>query len=153
MLGVQEERCPHVFLRGDTCSYVLLCLFALACISSDHHSYLSALFSFSSDFLFPIFSQYPMLDSGGARHLRDRNQLNSLHIFTLGDMSNQMWYLVLTLYMSSQSWYSCGFFCLLWLVDVPVLSNLVYAGSFHPKPTQDYKVSICITIMCMRNSC
>ena len=63
-----------------------------------------------------------------------------------------MWYLVLTLYMSSQSWYSCGFFCLLWLVDVDVLSNLVCAGSFHPKPTQDYKVSICITLMCMRNS-
>ena len=94
-----------------------------------------------------------MLDSGGARHLRERNHLNSLHIFTLGDMSNPMWYLVLTLYMSSQSWYSCGVFCLLWLVDVFVLSNLVYAGSFHPKPTQDYKVSICITIMCMRNSC
>ena len=55
--------------------------------------------------------------------------------------------------MSSQSWYSCGFFCLLWLVDVFVLSNLVYTGSFHPNPTQDYKVSICITIMCMRNSC
>ena len=68
-------------------------------------------------------------------------------------MSNPMWYLVLTLYMSSQSWYSCGFFCLLWLVDASVSSNLVYAGSFHPKPTQDYKVSICITIMCMRNSC
>ena len=94
-----------------------------------------------------------MLDSGGARHLRERNHLNSLHIFTLGDMSNPMWYLVLTLYMSSQSWYSCGFFCLLWLVGVSVLSNLVYAGSFHPKPTQDHKVSICITIMCMRNSC
>jgi len=85
--------------------------------------------------------------------IKDFNHLNSLHIFTLGDMSNPMWYLVLTLYMSSQSWYSCGFFWLLWLVDVSVLSNLVYAGSFHPKPTQDHKVSICITIMCMRNSC
>ena len=92
-----------------------------------------------------------MSKSGGARHLRERDHLNSLHIFTLGDMSNSMWYLVLTLYMSSQSWYSCGFFCLLWLVDVPVLSNFVCAGSFHPKTTQDYKVSICITIMCMRN--
>ena len=94
-----------------------------------------------------------MLDSGGARHLRERNHLNSLHIFTLGDMSNPMWYLVLTLYMSSQSWYSCGFFCLLWLVDVPVLSNFFCAGSFHPKPTQDHKVSICIKIMSMRSSC
>ena len=94
-----------------------------------------------------------MLDSGGARHLRERDHLNSLHIFTLGDMSNSMWYLVLTLYMSSQSWYSCGFFCLLWLVGASVLSNLVYSGSFLPKPTQDHKVSICITIMCVRNSC
>ena len=55
--------------------------------------------------------------------------------------------------MSSQSWYYCGFFCLLWLVDVPVLSNLVCAGSFHPKPTQDHNVSICIKIMSMRSSC
>ena len=75
------------------------------------------------------------------------------HIFTFGDMSNPMWYLVLTLYMSSQSWYSCGFFCLLWLVDVSVLSNLVYSGSFLPKTTQDHKVSICIKIMSMRSSC
>ena len=64
-----------------------------------------------------------------------------------------MWYLVLTLYMSSQSWYSCGLFCLPWLVGVSVLSNLIFTGSLHPKPTQDHKVSICITIMCMSNSC
>ena len=55
--------------------------------------------------------------------------------------------------MSSQSWCSCGFFWLLWLVGASVLSNLIFTGSFHPKPTQDHKVSICITIMCMRNSC
>ena len=55
--------------------------------------------------------------------------------------------------MSSQSWYSCGFFCLLWLVGASVLSNLAYTGSFHPKPTQDHKVSICITVMWMRSSC
>ena len=64
-----------------------------------------------------------------------------------------MWYLVLTLYMSSQSWYSCGLSCFLWPVGVSVLSNLVYVGSSHPKPTQDHKVSICITLMCMKNSC
>ena len=64
-----------------------------------------------------------------------------------------MGYSVLTINMSSQSWYSRGFLCLLWLVDVPVLSNLVCAGSFHPKPTQDHKVSICIKIMSMRSSC
>ena len=33
---------PHVFLWGETCSYDLLCLFALVCISSVH-LYLSAL--------------------------------------------------------------------------------------------------------------
>ena len=121
--------------------HVHMCIFAL-----------SLILQFALIFLFPIFSQYPMLDSGGARHLRERNHLNSLHIFTFGDMSNPMWYLVLTLYMSSQSWYSCSFFCLLWLVSVSVLSNLIFTGSFHPKPTQDHKVSICITIMCMRNS-
>ena len=53
-------------------------------------AYLHQLCSFvslSSVFLFPIFSQYPMLDSGGARHPRERNSLNSLHIFLFGDMS------------------------------------------------------------------
>ena len=89
----------------------------------------------------------------GSKTSKGRKSLILLHIFTFGDMSNPMWYLVLTLYMSSQSWYSCGFFCLLWLVGVSVLSNLVYAGSFHPKPTQDHKVSICITVMWMRISC
>ena len=64
-----------------------------------------------------------------------------------------MWYLVLTLYMSSKSWFSCGFSCLLWSVGVSVLFNLVCAGSSHPKPTQDHKVSICIKIMSMRSSC
>ena len=152
MLDVQEERCHMSFWGKDMFICAYLHWFTLALIII-HIFQLCSFISFSSDFLFPIFSKYPMLDSGEARHLRERNHLNSLHIFTLGDMSNPMWYLVLTLYMSSQSWYSCGFFCLLWLVDEPVLSNLVYAGSFHPKPTQDYKVSICITIMCMRNSC
>ena len=55
--------------------------------------------------------------------------------------------------MSSQSWYSCGSFCLLCLVDVSVLSNLVYSGPSLPKPAQDHKVSICITLMCMMISC
>ena len=59
MLGVQEER-SHMSLRGGkTCSYLIVCI-----------SYVSFL---CSDFLFPIFSQYPMLDSGGARHLREGN--------------------------------------------------------------------------------
>src|SRR5215216_4133631 len=55
--------------------------------------------------------------------------------------------------MSSQSWYSCGFLFLLCLVNVPVLSNPVFSGSSLPKPAQDHKVSICITLMCMMISC
>ena len=79
---------------------------------------------------------------------------NSLHIFTLwGHVYNKIEYLVLTLYMSSQSWYSCDFLLLLCLVGVCMLSNLVYSGSSLPKLVQDHKVSICITLMCMKISC
>ena len=140
MLGVQEERC-HMSLRGERHVWLLALAQALL--------FLVCYF----DFLFPIFSQYPMLDSGGARHLREGNPWIHCTSLPLGTCLYQMEYLVLILYMSSQSWYSCGFFCLLWLLDVSVLSNLVYSGSFLPKPTQDHKVSICITIMCMRRSC
>ena len=55
--------------------------------------------------------------------------------------------------MSSQSWYFCGFLNLLCLVGVLVLSNPVFSSSPLPKLVQDHKVSICITVMCMRNSC
>ena len=143
MLGVQEER-SHMSSRGER--HVHICLFALAL-------FISFELWFCSDFLFPIFSQYPMLDSGGARHLREGNPWIHCTSLPLGTCLYPMGYSVLTLYMSSQSWYSCGFFCLLWLVGVSVLSNLVYSGSFLPKPTQDHKVSICITLMCMRISC
>ena len=36
---------------------------------------------------YPMFSHYPMLDSGGERHLREENLSNSLHILIFGDMS------------------------------------------------------------------
>ena len=130
---------PHVFLRGKTCSYVPIC------IISD--------FAFCSIFLFPIFSQYPMLDSGGARHLRERNSLNSFHIFTFGDMS------IFNMVPSTHSLHVIPILVLLWFlkllcpVDVCVLSNLVYLGSSLPKLPQDHKVSIFITVMCMRISC
>ena len=94
-----------------------------------------------------------MLDSGGVRHRREGIPWIHCTSLPLGTCLYRMEYSVLTLYMSSQSWHSCGFFCMLWLVDVPVLSNFVCAGSFHPKPTQDHKVSICITLMCMMISC
>ena len=38
-------------------------------------------FSFALIFYYPIFSHYPILDSGGERHLREENLWNSLHIF------------------------------------------------------------------------
>src|SRR3954466_5634877 len=94
-----------------------------------------------------------MSDSGGARHLWER--IIQIHCISLllGTCLIQCG----TLYSLSTCHPSLGIlvvsFGLLWLVDVPVLSNLVCAGSFHPKPTQDYKVSICIRIMSMRNSC
>ena len=138
MLGVQEER-SHMSSRGER--HVHICLFALA------------LFIFELWFFVPYLLQYPMLDSGGARHLREGNPWIHRTSLPLGTCLYTMKYSVLTLYMSSQSWYSCGFFCFLWLVGVSVLSNLVYAGSFPPKPTQDHKVSICITFMCVRISC
>ena len=50
---------------------------------------LSALvtFLFVLIFYYPIYSHYPMSDSGGERHLREENLWNYLHIFTVGDMS------------------------------------------------------------------
>ena len=75
------------------------------------------------------------------------------YLYSLGTCLYPIEYPVLTLYMSSQSWYSCGLLFLLCLVDIPVLSNLVYSGSSLPKLAQDHKVSICITFMCMMISC
>ena len=124
----------HVFKRGKTC----------LCYSYD---------LFCSDFCFPMFSHYPIQDSGGERLLGKEIYEFIAYLYLLGTCLYQIEYSVLTHYMSSQSWYSCGFFCLLWLVLVSVLSNLVCSGSFPPKPTQDHKVSICITLMCMRTSC
>ena len=121
---------PHVFLGGKTCSFV----------------------SFSSDFLFPIFSQYPM-EFRWSKTPKGKKSVKFIAYLFLWGHVNIYRGTLYSLYMSSQSWYSCGFFCLLWLVDVPVLSNFVCAGSFHPKPTQDHKVSICIKIMSMRSSC
>ena len=75
------------------------------------------------------------------------------YLYSWGHVYNQLEYLVLTLYMSSQSWYSCDLPFLLCLVDVLVLSNLLYPCSSLPKIVQDHKVSIFITLMCMKISC
>ena len=63
ILGVQEER-SYMSLRGER--HVHIWSYLIACISS-------VVFFFCSDFLFPIFSQYPIQDSGGERHLRGGN--------------------------------------------------------------------------------
>ena len=105
---------------------------------------------FSCPYLLPV----SHIRFRGIKTSKGRKYLNSLHMFTFwGHVYTQIEYLVLTLYMSSQSWYSCGLRFLLCLVEVSVLSNPIFRGSFHPKPTQDHKVSICITLMCMRISC
>ena len=134
MLGVQEER-SHMSLRGERHVYVIFMIcFALM--------------------LFPYFLPLSNIRFRGSKTSKGRKSLNSLHIFTVwGHVYAQIEYLVLTHYMSSQSWYSCGLLSLLCLVGVSVLSNLVYSGSSLPKPAQDHKVSICITLMCMRISC
>src|SRR3954467_9758002 len=83
----------------------------------------------------------------GSKTSKGRKTLILLHIFTFGDMSISN--VVLSTHSTCHP--SLGSivvpFCLLWLVDVSVLFNLVCAGSSHPKPTQDHKVSICITVM------
>ncbi len=91
--------------------------------------------------------------SGGARHLREGNLRIHCIFYSLGTCLYPIEYLVLTLYMSSQSWCSCGFLFLDCLVGVLVLSNCVLSSSPPPKPAQDHKVSICITLMCMMISC
>ena len=50
--------------------------------------------------------------SGGARHLREGNPWIHCISLPLGTCLYPIEYSVLILYMSSQSWYSCGFFCL-----------------------------------------
>ena len=60
-----------------------------------------------------------------------------------------MKYSVLTHYMSSQSWYLLWFSKTALLRSALVLSNFVFSSPLFPKPAQDHKVSICITLMCM----
>jgi len=135
---------------------MFICSVVLICISM--HQLWSSFISFSSVFFqlwfsVPYLLLVPHVRFRGSETSKGKRSFKFIaYLYSWGHVKF-MWYLVLTLYMSSQSWYSCDFFCLLWLVDASVLSNFVYAGSFHPKPTQDHKVSICITIMCMRNSC
>src|SRR3954468_8803298 len=101
-----KRRDATCLFGGNTCSYVLIC--------TKFYSFIS----FSSDFLFPIFSQYPMSDSGGARHLRER--IIQIHCISLllGTCLIQCG----TLYSLSTCHPSLGIlvvsFGLLWLVDV-----------------------------------
>ena len=135
-----KRRDATCLFGGKTCSYVLICIISV-------HLFLLALIFCS--YLLPV----SHARFRGSKTSKGRKSLDSLHIFTFGDMS------ISNRVISTHSLHVIPvlvllwFLCLLWLVDVSVLSNLVYAGSSHPKPTQDHKVSICITVMCMRISC
>ena len=83
-----------------------------------------------SDFLFLIFSQYPVQDSGGARHRREWNLQILCISLPLGTWLYTIEYPVLPLHMSSQSWYSCGLLFLLCLVDVFVFALLWFLFSY-----------------------
>ena len=114
MLGVQEER-SCMSLRGER--HVHIWLFAFALFS---------LLWFSVPYLLPV-SQARFRRS---KISKGRKSLNWLHIFTFGDMS------ISNRVLSTHSLHVIPvmvllwFLCLLWLVDVSVLSNLVYLGSF-----------------------
>ena len=131
----------HVFKRGKTC--------LVACFSS------SSVVSFFVALIFCSLSSPNIpYKIQGEQDIQGKEIFEFIaYLYLWGHVYTQIEYLVLTLYMSSQSWYFCGLLFLLCLVDVSVLSNLVYSGSSLPKLAQDHKVSICITLMCMRISC
>ena len=87
-------------------------------------------------------------------YLREENLWNSLHMSLFHvDMS------IFNRVLSAHSPHVIPVLVLLWfsyllcLVGVLVLSNPVFSSSPPPKPAQDHKVSICITLMCMMISC
>ena len=131
---------PHVFL-GER--HVHMCLFALALFICFFE------LCFSVPYLLPV----SHARFRGSKTSKGKKILKFIAYLSLWGHVNTYRGTLYSLYMPSQSWYSCGFFCLLWPVGVSVLSNLVYAGSSHPKPTQNHKVSICIIVMWMRISC
>ena len=107
-----------------------------------------------SDFLLPYLLPLSNIRFRGRKTSKGRKSLEFIaYLYPWVHVYTQIEYLVLTLYMSSQSWYSCVLLFLLCLVDVPVLSNLVYPGTSSSKLDKDHKVSICITLMCMKISC
>ena len=107
-----------------------------------------------SDFLLHYLLPLSNVIFRGRETSKGRKSLEFIaYLYSWGHVNNQIEYLVLTLNMSSQSWYSYDLLFLLCLVDVLVLSNLVYPGTSLSKLAQDHKVSICITLMCMKISC
>ena len=117
-------------------------------------SFIFYLLSICSDFLLTYLLSLSNVRFRARKTSKGRKSLEFIaYLYSWGHVNNQIEYLVLTLYMSSQSWYSCVLLLLLYLVDVLVLSNLVYSGTSYSKLAQDHRVSICITIMCMMISC
>ena len=119
----------------------------------ERHDSMCCYFLVCSDFLLPYLLPLSNVRFRRRKTPKGRKSLEFIaYLYSWGHVCNHLEYLVLTLYMSSQSWYSCVLLFLLCLVDVLVLSNLVYSGSSPPKLVQYHKVSICITLMCVRIS-
>jgi hypothetical protein len=107
-------------------------------------------------FIYPTFSHYPISDSGGERvHIKGKKifGIHCIYLYSLGTC------LCPNRVLSTHSLHVIPVLVLLWFSElalassVLVLSNPVFSSSPPPKPIQDHKVSICITLICMMISC
>ena len=74
-----------------------------------------------SDFLLPYLLPLSHVRFRGRKTSKGRKPLEFIaYLYSWGHVNIQIEYLVLTLYMSSQSWYSCALKFLLCIVDVLV---------------------------------
>ena len=79
-------------------------------LRGERHVYVMFMFMiYFALILFPYVPHYPIQDSGGERLLGKEILEIIAYLYPLGTCL-PIEYLVLTLYMSSQSWYSCGYF-------------------------------------------
>ena len=100
MLGVQEERC-HMSSWGER--HVHMCLFALALFICFFELW------FSVPYLLPV----SHARFRGSKTSKVKKFIKFIAYLSLWGHVNIYRGTLYSLYMSSQSWYSCGFFCLL----------------------------------------
>ena len=114
----------------------------------------SGYFLVCSDFLLPYLLPLSHVRFRGRKTSKGRKSLEFIaYLYSWGHVNIQIEYLVLTLYMSSQSWYSCDLLFLLCLVDVLVLSNLVYPGTSLSQLAQAHKGRIGSPLLGRKISC